>query len=107
MIAEAYRDAIALIEEHRAALWELSGALLAKRSSTASRSRRCSDGPAAPVSRWGSVRARAGGLGGAAASPRERRPRRVLGRTAAAGRAAFAHARFLLSKRERPRPVDR
>jgi cell division protease FtsH len=110
MIAEAYRDALALTRKHRAALWELSSALLAKEDLGREQiAALLGTGPPRPVPTLG--------LGPAPAPAasvvplRRRRERRRTQRApaaaAAAGRAAFAHARFLLSKRERPRPVDR
>jgi cell division protease FtsH len=109
MIAEAYRDAVALTERHRSELWALSGALLdhedLDRDEIAAL---LGTGPPRPEATLGL------GPAPAPAAPvvplrrgRERRIKRAPATAAAVGRAAFAHARFLLTRRERPRPADR
>jgi cell division protease FtsH len=109
MIAEAYRDAVALTEAHRPELLGLSSSLLAHddlgRDQIAAL---LGTGPPRPVAMLGL------GPAPAPAAPvvplRRERERRRLQRApkaaAAMGRAAFAHARFLLTRRERPRPAD-
>jgi cell division protease FtsH len=109
MIAEAYRDAVALTERQRSELWALSGALLERedldRDAIAGL---LGTGPPRPEATLGL------GPAPAPAAPvvplrrgRERRIKRAPATAAAVGRAAFAHARFLLTRRERPRPADR
>jgi cell division protease FtsH len=109
MIADAYRDAVAMMQAHRGALWGLSDALLARedldREQIAallgtSRPRPAATlglgpppEPAAPVVPLRRVRER-------------RRLQRAPAAAAAMGRAALAHAR-LLTRRERPHPADR
>jgi cell division protease FtsH len=110
MIAEAYRDALALTEEHRGELWELSSALLDREDLDREQiAALLGTEPPRPVATLGL------GPSPAPAAPvvplrRGRERRRIQqapAAAAAAGRAAFAHARFLLSRRERPRPADR
>ncbi len=110
MIAEAYRDSLALTEAHRAELWALSGALLAREDLDRDEiAALLGTGPPRPVATLGL---------GPAPAPAEpvvplrrgrerRRSRRAPASAAAVGRAAIAHARFLLTRRERPRPADR
>jgi cell division protease FtsH len=110
MIAEAYRDALALTEAHRSELWDLSSALLAREDLDRGEiAERLGTGPPRPTATLG--------LGPppepvAPVVPlrkaRERRRiRRAPAAAASVGRAAFAHARFLLTRRERARTADR
>jgi cell division protease FtsH len=110
MIAEAYRDAVALTEAHRSELWALSDALLAREDLDREEiAALLGTGPPQPEAMLGL------GPAPAPAAPvvplRRGRERRRIQRAPAAavsaGRAAFAHARFLLTRRERPRPADR